>query len=97
MDANRPALQPPPGIEPDFDNPPNRNVEAHFGISICIFIVFTGVALRAYSKIFCMRQVHLEDCEFSHTYYALSPDLIFDIESRRGTCSACKGGKCPLI
>ncbi|KAI1116622.1 hypothetical protein F5Y14DRAFT_439754 [Nemania sp. NC0429] len=61
MDVNTPALQPPPGVVPNFDDPPNRNIEAHIGISICVFIVFTGVSLRAYSRIFCMRQVHLED------------------------------------
>ncbi|KAI0448922.1 hypothetical protein F5B21DRAFT_496113 [Xylaria acuta] len=61
MDFNKPALEPPPGVEPNFDNPPNGNVEAHFGIAICIFIVFTGASLRAYSKITCMKQVHLED------------------------------------
>ncbi|KAI1126629.1 hypothetical protein F5Y10DRAFT_244481 [Nemania abortiva] len=61
MDPNKPALEPPPGIESNFNNPPNHNIEAHFAVAISIFIVFTGAALRAYSKIFCMKQVNLED------------------------------------
>ncbi|KAF2967361.1 hypothetical protein GQX73_g6197 [Xylaria multiplex] len=61
MDFDTPALEPPPGIQPNFDNPPNGNVQAHFGLAICIFLVFTGASLRAYSKIFCMKQAHLED------------------------------------
>jgi hypothetical protein len=91
MDLNKPALKPPPGIESNFDNPPNGNVQAHIGIAICIFVVFAGASLRAYSKIFCMKQVHLEDCELSLTY-SLSPlDLILKIQSRRGAYSTCKG------
>ncbi|KAI0534774.1 hypothetical protein GGR58DRAFT_515861 [Xylaria digitata] len=61
MDFDTPALEPPPGVQPNFDNPPNGNIQTHFGLAICIFLVFTGASLRAYSKIFCMKQVHLED------------------------------------
>ncbi|KAI0503245.1 hypothetical protein F5B22DRAFT_558869 [Xylaria bambusicola] len=61
MDPDKPALAPPPGVQSNFDNPPNGNVEAHIGIAICIFIVFVGASLRAYSKIVCMKQVKLED------------------------------------
>jgi hypothetical protein len=64
MDPNKPALKPPPGTVSNFDNPPNGNVEAHFGIAIGIFIVFAGASLRAYSKIVCFRRVRIEDCEF---------------------------------
>ncbi|KAI0423599.1 hypothetical protein F5Y09DRAFT_326943 [Xylaria sp. FL1042] len=61
MNANKPALTPPPGVQSNFDNPPNGNVQAHIGIAICIFIVFVASSLRAYSKIVCMKQVKLED------------------------------------
>ncbi|KAI1152600.1 hypothetical protein F4825DRAFT_305033 [Nemania diffusa] len=61
MDLNKPALEPPPGIESNFDNPPNGNVQANIGIAICIFIVFIGASFRAYSKICCLKQVNLED------------------------------------
>ncbi|KAI0415520.1 hypothetical protein F5X98DRAFT_346232 [Xylaria grammica] len=61
MNFDKPALEPPPGIQPNFDNPPNGNIQAHFGIAICIFLVFVGASLRAYSKIVCMKEVKLED------------------------------------
>ncbi|KAI0110726.1 hypothetical protein GGR51DRAFT_569384 [Nemania sp. FL0031] len=61
MDPNKPALEPPPGVKSNFDNPPNHNVEAHFAIAISVFLVFTSGSLRAYSKICCMKQVNLED------------------------------------
>lgn len=71
MDPDKPALAPPPGIQSNFDNPPNGNVEAHIGIAICIFIVFVGGSLRAYSKIVCMKQVRLEDCKFFNKTYVI--------------------------
>ncbi|KAI0809644.1 hypothetical protein GGR55DRAFT_679478 [Xylaria sp. FL0064] len=58
---DKPALAPPPGVQSNFDNPPNGNVQAHIGIAICIFIVFVATSLRAYSKIVCMKDVKLED------------------------------------
>ncbi|KAI1271928.1 hypothetical protein F5Y07DRAFT_381532 [Xylaria sp. FL0933] len=61
MDPNRPGLEPPPGVIPDFDNPPNDNRQANAGIAICLLLVFTSVSLRAYSKLFCVKQVHFED------------------------------------
>ncbi|KAI8626401.1 hypothetical protein F5Y19DRAFT_488236 [Xylariaceae sp. FL1651] len=61
MDPNKPALKPPPGVVSNFDNPPNGNLEANFGIAICLFLVFTGASLRAYSRLFCIKQVKIED------------------------------------
>ncbi|KAI1361701.1 hypothetical protein F5Y08DRAFT_314086 [Xylaria arbuscula] len=61
MDPNRPGLEPPDGVIPDFDNPPNDNGQANAGIVICLLIVFISVSLRAYSKLFCVKQVHFED------------------------------------
>ncbi|KAI3317471.1 hypothetical protein HD806DRAFT_514695 [Xylariaceae sp. AK1471] len=61
MDPNKPALKPPPGIISNFDDPPNGNLKAHFGIAISVFLVLTGASLRAYSRLFCMKQVKLED------------------------------------
>ncbi|RYC64117.1 hypothetical protein CHU98_g2087 [Xylaria longipes] len=88
MDFNKPALQPPSGIEPNFDSPPNRNVEAHFAIAIGILIVFTGASLRAYSKIFCMKQVHLEDYV---GLVALAPYIAFIIYTNTSLFQATMG------
>ncbi|KAF2106974.1 hypothetical protein BDV96DRAFT_654304 [Lophiotrema nucula] len=59
---NGPALKPPPGIIPQFTNPPNRN-------ALCFGIVVTGtilallaVGMRLYTKIFCVKRLRIEDC-----------------------------------
>ncbi|KAI0535258.1 hypothetical protein GGR58DRAFT_479729 [Xylaria digitata] len=61
MDPNRPGLEPPSGVESNFNNPPNDNRQANAGIAICLILVITSVSLRAYSKLFCVKKVNLED------------------------------------
>ncbi|RWA14416.1 hypothetical protein EKO27_g687 [Xylaria grammica] len=58
---NGPALDPPPGVVPNFDHPPNEN---YWGIAadvICSFVVLVVVVLRACAKIFCIKERHIED------------------------------------
>ncbi|OTA55086.1 hypothetical protein K449DRAFT_179173 [Hypoxylon sp. EC38] len=58
---NMPALQPPDGITPNFENPPRYNTS---GYALCsFFLAFgtTAVLLRAYARIFCAKKVRLED------------------------------------
>jgi hypothetical protein len=58
------ALPPPPGVEPNFDNPSGG---VHFWLKfaqfLCIPIVTVFVALRMYVKIFMLHEVFLEDCK----------------------------------
>ncbi|TGJ81946.1 hypothetical protein E0Z10_g6816 [Xylaria hypoxylon] len=61
MDPNRPGLEPPPGVMSNFDDPRNDNRQANAGIAICLILVITSASLRAYSKIFCVKKVHIED------------------------------------
>ncbi|GAW17492.1 hypothetical protein ANO14919_069490 [Xylariales sp. No.14919] len=61
MDPNRPGLEPPDGVTPNFNNPPNDNRQANAGVAICLILVITSVTLRAYSKLFCVKKVHIED------------------------------------
>ncbi|KAI1817062.1 hypothetical protein GGS20DRAFT_582759 [Poronia punctata] len=61
MDPETPPQSPPPGMNPNFENPPNGNLQAHFGIAICLALVFVGVSLRIYSRVFCIKDVKLED------------------------------------
>lgn len=76
MDPNRPGLEPPEGVIPNFDNPPNDNGQANAGIVICLLLVFTSVSLRAYSKLFCVKQVHFEDCKHLNTHRLLFDNLL---------------------
>ncbi|OTA83401.1 hypothetical protein M434DRAFT_36766 [Hypoxylon sp. CO27-5] len=56
-----PALQPPDGVTPNFDNPPNYNTS---GYGLCSFFLAVGsiaVILRTYARVFCAKKVRLED------------------------------------
>ncbi|KAI0467001.1 hypothetical protein F4859DRAFT_518620 [Xylaria cf. heliscus] len=55
------GLEPPPGQESNLMNPPNRNVEGHVGLAVSITLVFLGVSVRAYSKIFCVKRIAIQD------------------------------------
>jgi hypothetical protein len=56
-----PALQPPPGIAPQFVNPPNRNALS-FGIVVTgTILAVLVVAVRLYTRIFCIKRLRLED------------------------------------
>ncbi|KXX79711.1 hypothetical protein MMYC01_203806 [Madurella mycetomatis] len=58
---NGPARAPPPGVVPNFDNPPNRTPEAIAVIAVCLFFSTAAVLLRIYSRVFILRKVRLED------------------------------------
>lgn len=59
-----PALPPPDGTEAEFDNPPHRNKLGFQVMAACVFLQVLFSLVRAYTRIFCMRKVKLEDCEF---------------------------------
>ncbi|KAH7026716.1 uncharacterized protein B0I36DRAFT_415395 [Microdochium trichocladiopsis] len=56
-----PALAPPPGIDPQFDSPPNQNGLA-YGITTALSIILSVcVAIRLYARIGLERQFRVED------------------------------------
>ncbi|KAF1977700.1 hypothetical protein BU23DRAFT_550379 [Bimuria novae-zelandiae CBS 107.79] len=56
-----PALRPPPGVVPDFVNPPNQN-ELGFGLLCsCAGVCALVVAIRLYAKIFRRKKMEIED------------------------------------
>lgn len=59
---NGPARAPPPGVVPNFDNPPNRTPEAIAVIVVCLFFSTAAVLGRIYSRVFILKKVRLEDC-----------------------------------
>ncbi|KAI1505065.1 hypothetical protein F5X99DRAFT_416174 [Biscogniauxia marginata] len=58
---NEPSLQPPPGIVPNLENPPNRNYLGYVTNALCITALSAVVIIRSYAKIFCIRKIELED------------------------------------
>jgi hypothetical protein len=58
-----PALAPPPGVVPNFVDPPT-NRTAIFGVFVtCLVIMTLAVAIRMYTKIFMLKKLAVEDCE----------------------------------
>lgn len=57
-----PALQPPSGIIPNFDNPPNRNIYAHVALALGVSLASLFALLRAYARLFYLKKVHIADC-----------------------------------
>ncbi|KAI1753640.1 hypothetical protein F4782DRAFT_529522 [Xylaria castorea] len=58
---NGPAAVAPPGITPNYTNPPNNNGLANGVIGASVVVVVLVSLLRFYSKVFCVRKVKLED------------------------------------
>lgn len=58
-----PALHPPQDVLPNFANPPNRREAGWAVIILSIVLSSSAVAIRMYSKIFCMKKMELEDCK----------------------------------
>lgn len=47
---DRPAMTPPPGVVPNFDDPPNHNTMALAVMSVCLAVSTIAIALRFYSR-----------------------------------------------
>lgn len=59
-----PSLEPPPGVIPNFDNPPSNNPLAHGVLTLCLVLAVFAALIRGYAKLFCARKVRIEDCMF---------------------------------
>lgn len=56
------AVDPPPGVVPNFDNPPDAGHNLTLvTANVCIILIGVLVLVRAYVKAFIMRQIMLED------------------------------------
>lgn len=59
---NGPALQPPPGVIPNFEHPGNKNTVALVALIICLVVSSTSLVIRAYVRFWKTRQQHVGDC-----------------------------------
>lgn len=60
---NFPALQPPPGVQSNFDNPLTRGPDVVIASSICLALMLSLVVIRFYTKIAIKRRFGWDDCE----------------------------------
>ncbi|KAF3061048.1 hypothetical protein GL218_02993 [Daldinia childiae] len=58
---NGPSAIPPEGVVQNLDNPPNGNGRAIALVVVCLFLVMTAALMRAYSRIFIVKKLHIED------------------------------------
>ncbi|KAI1133355.1 hypothetical protein F5Y10DRAFT_274254 [Nemania abortiva] len=56
-----PALQPPPGVVPNFDHPGNLNGVAELTNVLCLLVTVFAVFVRVYALCTCTKKVQLED------------------------------------
>lgn len=59
-----PALAPPPGVEPNFDNPPNGNAVVVAVCGACLVIGTFFVSVRASGMGLAWRKIFISDCEW---------------------------------
>lgn len=78
---NGPALTPPAGVTPNFQNPPNQNTMARAVTGVCLAVAALLVGLRVYVKVFCTKRCRLEDCEY------MPPDFMPLSKKRRDVFS----------
>jgi hypothetical protein len=65
-----PALAPPPGVVPNFIDPPTNRAAIFVVFVTCLVIMTLAVAIRMYTKIFMLKKLAIEDCEYSQALEA---------------------------
>ncbi|KAI1139196.1 hypothetical protein F5Y05DRAFT_381090 [Hypoxylon sp. FL0543] len=56
-----PALPPPDGVIPNFDNPPRYNTSGYALCSFFLAVASIAMLLRVYARVWCAKKVRLED------------------------------------
>ncbi|KAI1387216.1 uncharacterized protein F4822DRAFT_405777 [Hypoxylon trugodes] len=58
---DKPALDPPDNIIPNFDDPPNKNYAAKVLLPLCLAITTIAILFRVYAKLFCVKKFEFPD------------------------------------
>lgn len=58
---NGPALPPPPGVEPNFENPPHSNALGYGLLSVMLAMGMLAITFRIYARISQVRRLGIED------------------------------------
>ncbi|KAK8026332.1 hypothetical protein PG991_003388 [Apiospora marii] len=74
---NKPALDPPAGQQPNFDNPPNGSAGVAVLFAICLTLVTVGLAARVYTRFFCTKQKAIVDYLLILAYAIILTSLCF--------------------
>ena len=69
---NEPAGPPPPGVRPNFDDPPNLDGLIILTLTLCLMFSTLAVSMRSYTKLSLIRSWDYEDCELFGTLFSSS-------------------------
>lgn len=58
-----PSCPPPDGVTVNLDSPANKNGEAIAVGAICILLTTAAIFMRAYSRLFVVKEFRIEDCK----------------------------------
>lgn len=58
-----PAMALPPGVKPNFVNPPNLEKDFYVDLILCLTISVLVVCMRMWTKARLVRKVQIEDCK----------------------------------
>lgn len=61
------AMQPPEGVRPNFENPPNSNRQLIAVMTSVIAISTVFVIARTYTRLVLIKRWGWEDCEIPHS------------------------------
>ena len=59
------ALAPPPGVIPNYDDPPTIARSLVAGLAIMIVVATLAFAARLFTRVWVMKQIQLDDCELN--------------------------------
>lgn len=65
-----PALEPPPGVTANFDNPPNRNGLAWGVTTVCTVILTLCLLIRLYARTWMEKKLRVEEGNI-YLYFSL--------------------------
>lgn len=74
---NGPALPPPPGVVPKYTDRSTALEVLYASCALVLFLAVSTAGMRAYSRIFIVKRVRIEDCKLtSPTECAAGPFLL---------------------
>jgi hypothetical protein len=59
---DHPAMEPPEGVQPNFEDPPNHNELGFATVTPAFTVAAIVVLLRVYAKVRIIKRLDLEDC-----------------------------------
>ena len=93
-----PAMSPPAGVVPDFDNPANLDNYATVCNALSIAFPTLAVVLRMYTKVFILRVLAWEDCGFRFLSYDVTAvNLLSPLRCHHPCMGKVHCGKWPLF